>query len=445
MIDPLLLIRPAFAVSVCILVVSRSDCGDSVQFRKQVLTGDYYCDGVAAADFNNDGHVDVVAGPFWFEGPELTKSHEIYPPVPTPRAASPSDSMFSFTSDFNSDGYVDVLVLGRVHKHAAYWYENPGATAAADQSAATRNWKKHYVFERIRGESPAFGDLDGDGIPQLVCHWEGRWGYIQPDPDSPTLPWQFTPIGDREDWPQFYHGTGIGDINSDGRIDVVINDGWYEQPLRSNDLESQPPWIFHRTKFSQQRGGAQIYVDDIDGDDDADVISALHAHEWGLGWFEQLDEGNAFRLHTIMGDRSEESKYGVAFSQPHALEFADINGDGRRDIVIGKRRWAHGPTGDVEPSAPPVVYWFENTLDDQGEPVFKPHQIDDASGVGTQICVADINRDGRVERVNRVETRDFRFLFGWIRAKQQAKAEPTHHPQLTSTRSIRSHSLRSNQ
>jgi hypothetical protein len=389
--------RVAIAVIAFALPGAHADSNDSIQFRKQVLTGEYYCDGVAVADFNKDGQVDVVAGPFWYEGPQLTTTHEIYPPVPTSRAASPSDSMFSFTHDFNSDGYTDVLVLGRVHKHAAYWYQNPGASSAADDSKAAGHWQKHYVFERIRGESPAFFDLDGDGIPQLVCHWEGRWGYIQPDPSAPTQPWRFTPVGDREDWPQFYHGTGVGDVNADGKTDIIVNDGWYEQPWPSNGGSEEKMWPFHRVRFSPLRGGAQIYSDDIDGDGDTDVISSLHAHEWGLAWFEQLNAAEEFRLHKIMGDRSEESTYGVAFSQPHALEYADINADGRKDIVIGKRRWAHGPSGDVEPAAPAVVYWFENVVDQQGKPVFKPHKIDDSSGVGTQICVADVNQDGRAD------------------------------------------------
>ncbi len=383
---------------VLIITTSFNSClpaEESVRFDKQVLTGEYYCDGVAVGDFNLDGHLDVVAGPYWYEGPQWTKQHEIYRPVPIPRAASPSDSMFSFVADFNGDQYPDVLVLGRVHKHPAYWYENPGASSPETADGDPPPWARHYVFERIRGESPAFCDLDGNGTPQLVCHWEGRWGYIEPSPADPTAPWEFTPIGDFRDWPQFYHGTGVGDLNGDGRIDVIINDGWYQQPSELPAGQPSRPWTFHEQRFSPDRGGAQIFADDIDGDGDADVISSLHAHEWGLAWFEQLADGQGFVMHKIMGDRGEQSKYGVAFSQPHALQVADINGDGQTDIVVGKRRWAHGPTGDVEPSAPPVVYWFESTRDARGKPDFKPHLIDAASGVGTQISVCDLNQDGR--------------------------------------------------
>ena len=190
---------------------------------------------------------------------------------------------------------------------------------------------------------------------------------------------------------------------------MIINDGWYQQPS-AKVAAGDPMWEFHDHRFSPQRGGAQMFATDIDGDGDSDVITSLHAHAWGLAWFEQLSDGAAFQMHKIMGDRSEEPKYGVAFSQPHALEAADINGDGRTDIVVGKRRWAHGPTGDVEPAAPPVVYWFESKLDASGKPWFKPHLIDDASGVGTQICVADLNQDGRIDILTASKLGVFAFL-----------------------------------
>lgn len=372
---------------------------DSVKFQKIVLTDAYYCDGIQAGDINRDGHTDIVAGPFWYAGPTFQEAHAFYPAEKLPPEVSPSNSMFSFVHDFSGDGWLDILVLGRVHKHAAYWYENPGQHEAA--------WKKHFAFERVRGESPALVDLHGDGHVQVICHWDGQWGWIEPNEAEPRRPWRFQPIGEKGDWPQFYHGEGVGDINGDGRTDLVINDGWYEQPSERNTL-----WKFHAQKFSTDRGGAQIFCDDVDEDGDTDVITALNGHEWGLAWFEQVDvEGKrTFRQHTIMGNRSEEAQYGVAFSQPHALDLADINGDGKKDIVIGKRRWAHGPEGDVEPSAPPVVYWFERTLTKDDEVKFVPHRIDDNSGVGTQIQATDVNGDGRTDVLTASKLGSFLFL-----------------------------------
>ena len=384
----------------CIVMLSAAFFQPGVTFEKQVLTERYYCDGITVGDINGDGHIDIVAGPFWYEGPTFASAHEIYEPVPLEPEPSPSNSMYSFVHDFNGDGKPDVLVLGRVHKHEAKWYENPGNSDDL--------WKSHFVFERVRGESPTLVDLDGDGIPQLICHWDGRWGWIAPNPQAPCDPWTFTAVGEAEDWPQFYHGEGSGDVNGDGRLDIIINDGWYEQPKKA----ASGNWTFHRGKFSTGRGGAQMFAQDIDADGDQDVISAVDAHGWGVAWYERTTDNAAqpFVEHLIMSDHAREAEFGVAFTQPHALAHADIDGDGLLDIITGKRMWAHGPDGDIEPHAAPVVYWFQLTRGKDGTVRYVPHQIDDASGVGVQITVADVNQDGRMDVLTASKLGCFLFL-----------------------------------
>ena len=96
-------------------------------------------------------------------------------------------------------------------------------------------------------------------------------------------------------------------------------------------------------------------------------------------------------------NRSETSQYGVAFSQPHALDLADIDGDGLKDIIVGKRMWAHGPKGDIEPEAAPVLYWFQLTRPADKSVRYVPHLIDAQSGVGCQVVAVDVNTDGRVD------------------------------------------------
>src|SRR5262245_13781466 len=222
----------------------------SVSFTKRTLTAGYFCDGINVGDFNRDGKRDIVAGPWWYEGPDFTRRHESYPPEPFAPEKGQSNSMFSYVHDFNGDGWPDVLVLGRVHMHAAYWCENP--------QGRTGHWKRHYVFERIKGESPPFVDVDGDGKPELVCHHEGRWGLISPDWAEPSRPWTFRAITEQGEYDQFYHGTGVGDINGDGRLDLILNDGWWEQPA-SGPLSK--PWTHHPFKFGK-RGGAQMFAYD---------------------------------------------------------------------------------------------------------------------------------------------------------------------------------------
>jgi hypothetical protein len=378
-----------------------------VSFEKRTLTDKYYCDGINTGDFNHDGKPDVIAGPFWYEGPTFEKRHEFYPAVALPPEKSPSNSMYSYVWDFSGDGWDDILVLGRVHLHEAYWYENPAARAKAKAGSPAAQWPKHFVFERIRGESPPFADADGDGRPELVCHWENCWGLLKFDPQAPRAPWRFTPLSDREELDQFYHGTGLGDVNGDGRLDLVTNDGWWEQPPKSNARL----WAKRAFRFAK-RGGAQMFADDVDGDGDADILTALDAHGWGLAWFEQLQVNGepTFREHKIMGDRSEEKKFGVAFTQPHALAMADIDGDGLKDIIVGKRRWAHGPKGDIEPGAAPVLYWFR-LVRESGKPTrFEPHLIDSQSGVGVQITVVDVDSNGKPDILTASKLGTFVFL-----------------------------------
>ena len=373
--------------------------GETPSWRKIVLTDQYYCDGINTGDFNHDGTPDVVAGPFWYAGPDFKTATAFYSPHVFPTAPSPTDSMFSYVWDFNGDGWDDILVLGRVHLHQAFWYENPRGTPD--------NWRKHFAFHRVQGESPPFLDVDGDGRPELIAHWQDHWGFIRPNWKSPTEQWTFIPITKKGTWNQFYHGTGLGDLNGDGRPDLILNEGWWEQPADKTRQE----WTEHPFLFSNDKGGAQMFAFDVDGDGDNDVVTALNAHGWGLAWFEQIEACGqiTFTEHLIMGTREQESEFGVAFSQPHALEIADVNGDGLQDIVTGKRRWAHGPEGDVEPMAAPVNYWFELRREN-GTAQFLPHLIDNESGLGVQTSVRDVNGDGRPDVMTASKLGAFLFL-----------------------------------
>lgn len=370
---------------------------ESLRFRKQILTDQYFCDGITAGDINRDGKMDIVAGPFWYEGPGFTNKHEFYPAKVFLTEPSPTDSMFSYVHDFNGDSWPDILVLGRVHLHQAFWYENP--------QGRTGHWKKHFAFHRVEGESPPFLDVDGDGKPELVAHWENRWGLIHPDWKNPTNAWRFKSITAAGTFHHFYHGEGIGDVNGDGRLDLILNEGWYEQPT-DRDAE----WTRREFRFGE-KGGAQMFALDVDGDGDSDIVTALDAHGWGLAWFEQVKEGGTitFKKHVIMGKRDEEGKYGVAFTQPHALALADMDGDGLLDIIVGKRRWAHGPKGDIEPMAEPVLYWFR-LVRDGAKSRFEPHLIDRESGVGVQVTAADVNADGRPDVLTVSKLGTFLFL-----------------------------------
>ncbi|HEX5218903.1 MAG TPA: HEAT repeat domain-containing protein [Verrucomicrobiae bacterium] len=352
-------------------------------FKKIQLSADFYAEGAYYGDFNRDGKLDVVAGPFWFAGPDFQQKNEIRPPAKfDPHGYS--DNFLTYTADFNGDGWTDVFYVPFPGAEG-YWYENPQNKSG--------HWQKHLAYSMVGNESPGLADVTGDGRPDLILNNEGHLGYATFDPAKPNEPWKFRAVSPKDSrFQRFTHGIGAGDINGDGRMDLVEAAGWWERPA---DVNTDSPWKFHPYKFAE--AAAQMLVTDVDGDGLNDVINSWHCHLYGLVWNRQSRSANGditWQQHVIMSPTPDTSLDAVRFSQLHAMELVDMNGDGLKDILTGKRFWAHGPVGDVEPDAPAVVYWFELKRTD-GKVSFIPHPIDNDSGIGTQVTATDLNGDKR--------------------------------------------------
>ncbi|MBD3675433.1 MAG: VCBS repeat-containing protein [Planctomycetaceae bacterium] len=355
------------------------------QFDRQELTDVYYSEGINHGDLNGDGHQDIVHGPYWFAGPDFKTRHEIYEPKPQDRNRY-ADNFFSWVHDVNGDGKNDIFVVG-FPGTPAYVYENPGPDNLDSL------WQKHQVFDWVSNESPWFTDLVGDNTPELVCTRDGRFGYATLPGNNSFDTWTFHPISKDFAAKRFGHGLGVGDINGDGRQDIIYKDGWFEQP---EDLSGDPEWKQHLYTFTRA-GGAEMYAYDVDGDGDNDVISSLAAHSFGLAWFEQIQkEGHiTFEPHVIMGDKPEQNPYGVLFSELHSVNLADMDGDGLKDIVTGKTYWSHHTQAPMW-DAGAVVYWFKLKRGPDGVE-WVPYKADGEAGIGRQVIVGDLNQDGLPE------------------------------------------------
>ncbi len=388
MMHPLLSLayRLAILIAGCALAAACTATA-APSHRRLQLDDKFYAEGAVFADLNRDGVMDVVAGPFWYEGPAYKVRHEIYEPKPYDPLKY-SENFIAAADDVDGDGWKDVVVIGFPGLDAA-WYRNPGNNVG--------HWAKHHAHAPVDNESAMYIDLTGDGRREIVCSSGGKYGYAAPDPDDPTRPWVFHPISTHSNAFQRYtHGLGVGDVDQDGRNDLIERSGWWRQPAAS---ASGDPWIHHVFAFSKA-GGAQMAVADINGDGLPDIVTSKAAHGYGLSWFEQVRGAQGaitFREHAILPEEADKKFKGVQFSQLHALVLADVNGDDIPDIVTGKRWWAHGPDKDPDPMGTPVVYAFIVGKGAGGAVTFSPMLIDDASGIGTQFDACDVNGDKRAD------------------------------------------------
>ena len=355
--------------------------GQTIAFKKHTLINQFISEGVAVADVNKDGHIDIIAGAKWFEGPEWKRSHDIYLEEQVfDGTTGYSNSMLNFTIDVDQDGWTDYIRVDFPGKQV-WWYQNPGTAGGY--------WKQHVIAEAASNESPAFVDIDGDGREDILCGDPntGEMVWFQCPSEKGDTTWNRYPISGR-DMPGtaiFSHGLGFGDINSDGRGDVVIKQGWWEAPADPR----QPNWAFHPADLGLDC--AQMYVMDVNGDGYADVVSSA-AHRYGMWWYEQGRDPagrTTWKLRELNSD----------YSQTHALSTADIDGDGDLDLVSGMRYFAH-QGHDPGESFPPTIFWLEYIGGEPGKrPEWVLHIIDEDSGVGLNNVVEDINGDGLLDIV----------------------------------------------
>lgn len=364
----------------------------SPKFRVQRISDYYYSWGSNTGDFNKDGHPDIVAGPYIYFGPDFTTFKEIYPAI----AVGPSKEFTAinhqFAYDVNMDGWPDVITGWT----APTVYLNP--------KQESRRWENYKPIPGTQSETTLFLDIDRDGKPELIYASGGQFRFAKPDPVEK----EWTAFNISEKGYALAHGIGSGDINGDGRIDVLGATGWWEQPAILNKDIS---WKYHPVGFGRYKnratnvGGSVMAVYDANGDNLNDVVCNLNVHGFGLAWYEQKRDANgqiSFIRHMINDDYSQKSVGDVTFSQAHAATFADMDKDGVMDYIVGKRAFTHlDNLFDPDSYGPPVLYWYRTVRNPNapGGAEFVPELIHNRSGTGSQITAVDLDQDGHVDLI----------------------------------------------
>jgi hypothetical protein len=451
----------------------------ALTYRMVQVQSDFLAESCSIADYNHDGIPDLSSGRRWYEGPDFTKvhifrgGHDALPRRGTGGGAlsSPtqefsngaSDDWADYPVDVDGDGWTDIINISNPEfdtvvspapkpqpSSSGYWYKNPGNPANATDDV----WAASLISSDLNMEEHGIGDLDGDGKPEILGACKscagGTKGYYEADWSHPTAPWTFHQVTRAYEFPfggtGKLNGIGMGDVNGDGKPDLLERSGVWLQPATLPASTTTVGWgqatSWVPTGFSTtprvgdsttDQGGAQMFAVDVDGDGLTDVISADWAYGWGLSWYQQLPPGvgsclgatvtaisaspSCFVKHQITHTNSlaDLGLYKVAFSEIHAMQVVDMDGDGLPDIVAGKD-WLACPYSCNDPDGlgTPVLYVFKLVRDanpaQAGKAHFEPHLVNAAmpvlgplapgafpavwmggSGVGRQIAVGQIN------------------------------------------------------
>lgn len=336
-------------------------------------------DGLVMADLDRDGYEDIVSV---HESDSSYDSAEYQPGFVAPAdgtvriafGSADPDRWVNITvaegsdvpapedadiADVNGDGYPDIMVAAEL-SHLIY-LQNPGANARSE------TWPR-LILPMTRGRGSYirvfFADFDGDGRPEASAPNKGAQipGPADFAVSNPVAVYQVK--GDplqEQNWTETVLGyysvpqnAEPVDLDGDGDMDIVVGTRGEDRLLWFENLNQRGlAFREHAIGINGARAaGFNLEYADLNGDGRLDIIGATNG---GISWLEQPqrvdDAWNAHFIGTFLPDSIT------------GMETADIDGDGDKDVMVGSYS-----RGDREADDATVTVrdplgrlgWFEN-------------------------------------------------------------------------------------
>ena len=384
------MMRSATLLSVLLIGCAAAAHADDPKWKLHTISGQSEFEAAGVMDVDNDGKLDVVSGANWYQAP----AWKAFPVREVTRVGTYYNDFSTLPLDINGDGNIDFITCSYFGQDVG-WVENPGKPGAA--------WTYHEIDKPGNIEAAWMVDLSGDQVPDVLPNTVNSvvWYEVKKSADGKSHELKKHDFGKEAAG----HGVGSGDVNGDGRTDLLTPKGWFEAPADP----AHDGWVWH-PEWQAGATGIQMLARDVDGDGLSDVVYGM-GHDYGLFWLQQGKSASGERTWT----KKEIDK---SIASVHTLLWADIDGDGKAlELVTGKRVYAHEvEPGDTDGS---VIAWYHFDAQTKGwvrHVIFQGEAAKNASakreerlalkdfppgtaGTGLQMTAVDIDGDGDIDLV----------------------------------------------